>query len=111
MRSPTGDIDSRHREIRSSALRLHRVRGPRSAGRAVACTATGASVWPPLELPPGTTTPTGAAEITGLGTAPGTGGTTQVTHDGLPLYRFSKDKTAADATGEGLQSFGGIWHV
>src|SRR5438067_645148 len=82
-----------------------------SGGRAVACNATCASVWPPLELPPGTTTPTGAAEVTGLGTAPGAAGTTQVTHDGLPLYRFSKDKATTDATGEGLQSFGGVWHV
>src|SRR5205085_1457170 len=40
-----------------------------SNGRAVVCSATCASVWPPLELPPGMTTPTGAPEITGLGTA------------------------------------------
>ena len=82
-----------------------------SGGKPVACNSTCAGVWPPLELPAGTTTPTGAPEVTGLGTVPGAGGTSQVTHDGLPLHRFSRDTTAADATGEGVQSFGGVWHV
>jgi predicted lipoprotein with Yx(FWY)xxD motif len=82
-----------------------------NGGSAVACSATCASAWPPLELPSGITTPTGAAGVTGLGTAAGTVGTTLVTHAGLPLYRFSGDSTSADVNGEGLQSFGGVWHV
>lgn len=35
----------------------------------------------------------------------------QVTLNGLPLYRFSLDAHAGQATGEGIKSFGGTWHV
>jgi predicted lipoprotein with Yx(FWY)xxD motif len=82
-----------------------------SGGKPIACNATCAGVWPPLGLPSGVTAPTGAAGITDLGTAAGADGTMLITHQGLPLYRFSGDRSSADASGEGLQSFGGIWHV
>jgi predicted lipoprotein with Yx(FWY)xxD motif len=82
-----------------------------SAGAAVTCDATCAAVWPPLELPSGASAPTSTPDVTGLGTTAGPNGTTIVTHDGLPLYRFSRDQTPADALGEGIQSFGGVWHV
>jgi len=80
-------------------------------GKPVACTGNCSAVWPPLELPAGVTTPTGGPGVTQLGTAPGPGGTTLVTIRGLPLYRFSRDKDSGDAYGEGIQSFGGVWHV
>ena len=48
--------------------------------------------------------------MTDLGTTAGTGGE-QVTQAGLPLYRFAADMAAGDAKGEGLSSFGGVWHV
>jgi predicted lipoprotein with Yx(FWY)xxD motif len=35
----------------------------------------------------------------------------QLTLGGHPLYTFSGDAHKATATGEGLQSFGGTWHV
>jgi hypothetical protein len=35
----------------------------------------------------------------------------QATANGDPLYRFSKDTGPGDAKGEGLSSFGGVWHV
>jgi len=82
-----------------------------SNGKALSCNATCAAVWPPLELPAGVTAPTGGPGVTNLGTAPGLNGATIVTSGGLPLYRFSKDKDAGDAYGEGLQSFGGVWHA
>src|SRR5205807_2547079 len=82
-----------------------------SAGAAVTCDATCTAVWPPLELPSGVLTPTSTPDVTGLGTTAGRTGTTIVTHDGLPLYRFSRDQTPADALGEGIQRFGGVWHV
>jgi predicted lipoprotein with Yx(FWY)xxD motif len=28
-----------------------------------------------------------------------------------PLYGFVKDKTSNDANGEGINAFGGTWHV
>lgn len=35
----------------------------------------------------------------------------QVTLGGHPLYRFAPDSQRDVATGEGIQSFGGTWHV
>ena len=35
----------------------------------------------------------------------------QVTLDGRPLYRFSQDTHAGQASGQGIKSFGGTWHV
>jgi predicted lipoprotein with Yx(FWY)xxD motif len=30
---------------------------------------------------------------------------------GIPLYTFAKDKTSKDTNGEGINAFGGTWHV
>jgi predicted lipoprotein with Yx(FWY)xxD motif len=38
-------------------------------------------------------------------------GFTQVTIDGHPLYTFIQDTKKGVATGEGLATFGGVWHV
>ncbi len=79
-------------------------------GAPVACTGQCATFWPPLLLPSGAMTALGASGVTGLGTASAAGGL-QVTENGAPLYRFSIDKAPGDAKGEGISSFGGIWHV
>jgi len=76
-----------------------------NAGQAVACTGGCAAIWPPLLIPAGST-PKGAKGVTGLSSAAG-----QVTVAGLPVYRFSGDSKAGQANGEGISSFGGIWHV
>jgi predicted lipoprotein with Yx(FWY)xxD motif len=81
-----------------------------SGGKAVACTAQCASAWPPLLLPGGATTATGTSGVAGLGTTSVSGGT-QVTDNGLPLYRFSGDSASGDTNGNGLNSFGGVWNV
>ena len=81
-----------------------------NAGQAVACPVACAKFWPPLLLAAGTTSAVGGAGVTGLGTVSASGGT-QVTAGGLPLYRFAADSAAGDANGEGVSSFGGIWHV
>jgi predicted lipoprotein with Yx(FWY)xxD motif len=81
-----------------------------NGGKAVACTGACATAWPPLLLPSGTTSASGTAGVTGLGTVAVSGGT-QVTANGLPLYRFSGDSASGDTNGEGLSSFGGTWHV
>ncbi len=78
---------------------------------AVVCETTCPSVWPPLEVAPGGLIPTGGVGVGPLGVAPGPKGTQVVTAGGLPLYRFTQDKTPADVNGEGIKSFGGTWHV
>jgi predicted lipoprotein with Yx(FWY)xxD motif len=81
-----------------------------AAGMPVACTGQCLTFWPPLLLPAGTTSATGATGVTGLATV-SAGGGTQVTENGAPLYHFSGDTAAGAANGEGISSFGGIWHV
>lgn len=81
-----------------------------NAGKPVACTGQCATFWPPLLLPSGTTTAKGAAGVSSLGVVAMNGGM-QVTGHGNPLYRFSHDKAAGDTNGEGINSFGGTWHV
>lgn len=78
-----------------------------NAGQAVPCTGQCATFWPPLLVKTGST-PKGGRGVTGLGTVPGG---QQVTEKALPLYRFAGDAKAGQASGEGVSSFGGIWHV
>jgi predicted lipoprotein with Yx(FWY)xxD motif len=79
-----------------------------NAGKAVPCTGACAQAWPPLTV--STTNITGSSGVGGLGTTKDANGT-QVTHNGLPLYRFSEDSAPGDANGEGITNFGGTWHV
>jgi predicted lipoprotein with Yx(FWY)xxD motif len=78
-----------------------------NAGQAVACTGGCAAIWPPLLATAGST-PKGVKGARALGLV---SGGQQVTASGLPLYEFSGDSKAGQANGEGINSFGGIWHV
>lgn len=66
--------------------------------------------WPPVLT---TGAPQAGAGVTAslLGTTTRTDGTTQVTYAGHPLYRFINDKTAGEATGQGVNAFGAPWYV
>jgi predicted lipoprotein with Yx(FWY)xxD motif len=76
----------------------------------VACTGACLAAWPPVLIPAGTDKATGSDGVTGLALVSAADGK-QVARDGLPLYTFSGDHAAGDANGEGLASFGGVWHV
>jgi predicted lipoprotein with Yx(FWY)xxD motif len=78
--------------------------------KAVPCTGGCLAAWPPVMLPAGETSATGGPGTKELNVVDATGGK-QVTYDGLPLYTFSGDAAAGDANGDGLASFGGVWHV
>jgi predicted lipoprotein with Yx(FWY)xxD motif len=76
-------------------------------GQDVACTGACMTAWPPLTVAAGAKVkaPKGVKKL-------GTNGTThQVTWSGLPLYRFSLDTQAKQAKGDGVNGFGGTWHV
>jgi predicted lipoprotein with Yx(FWY)xxD motif len=45
-----------------------------------------------------------------LGTARTPNGALQVTYGHWPLYTYSGDASAGQANGQGIQSFGGVWH-
>jgi predicted lipoprotein with Yx(FWY)xxD motif len=80
-----------------------------NAGKPVDCTDACTSVWPPLLLPAGASIPT-AADLSALSTVAMNGGM-QITARGDPLYRYSGDSAPGDTNGNGIASFGGIWHV
>jgi predicted lipoprotein with Yx(FWY)xxD motif len=69
--------------------------------------------WPPLRLPTGVTTPVagGRAEASLLGTTTRKDGGEQVTYNGWPLYLWQVDTAPGEATGQGLNSLGGLWYV
>jgi predicted lipoprotein with Yx(FWY)xxD motif len=79
-------------------------------GKAVACSGACATVWPPLLLPSGQNSVTAGSGVNNVATVSANGGQ-QVTYNGTPLYRFSGDPSAGQANGDGINSFGGIWHV
>jgi predicted lipoprotein with Yx(FWY)xxD motif len=71
-----------------------------------------AHFWPPLIVPSRTTHLKDGTGVHGtLGLIKRANGSLQVTLRGKPLYRYSGDHAAGQATGEGIQSFGGTWHA
>jgi predicted lipoprotein with Yx(FWY)xxD motif len=73
------------------------------------CTGTCAQNWPPLTVTAGQQ-PIAGTDVTGqLGVITRADGTTQVTYNGMPLYRFIGDKQPGDANGQGLLN--GAWTV
>jgi predicted lipoprotein with Yx(FWY)xxD motif len=78
-----------------------------NGGQAIACTGQCATLWPPLTVTAGSQ-PKVAKGVKAIGTT-STGN--QVTSGGLPLYRYSGDSKSGQANGDGLTTFGGVWHV
>jgi len=72
------------------------------------CTGGCATIWPPLELAAGVTTPVAGTGVNGLGTTKRADGSLQVTYNGMPLYTFSGDSSPTDAKGQGVA---GTWFV
>jgi len=60
--------------------------------------------WPPLTVP-ASATPTAGAGVDGLGTITRDDGTTQVTYDGLPLYRYAADRAPGDENGKSVPNW------
>jgi len=73
-----------------------------------ACSGSCTTIWFPLLATgaPSSATPL-PHQVSALTDANGQ----QVEYDGHLLYTFSGDTAAGQAQGEGIQSFGGIWHV
>jgi predicted lipoprotein with Yx(FWY)xxD motif len=75
--------------------------------KAVECTGACATAWPPLTVTAGTKVqaPKGLKGVSTMGADH------QVASHGLPLYRFSGDSAPKQAKGDGVNAFGGTWHV
>lgn len=68
------------------------------------------SVWPPVTVG-SHTRPSKAPGIRGKLGIWHRNGFNQLTLGGHPLYRYAPDSHRGVATGEGIHSFGGTWHV
>jgi predicted lipoprotein with Yx(FWY)xxD motif len=75
-----------------------------------ACSGTCAKVWAPL-LTSGK--PSGASGIAAskIGTVKRTGGATQVTYGGHPLYHYDDDHKPGQTVGQDSHAFGAGWYV
>ena len=70
------------------------------------CTGSCATVWPPVKGPA-----TAGAGVTGkLTTITRSDGSVQASYNGHPLYTYTGDKAPGQATGNGLNVSGGVWH-
>jgi len=67
-----------------------------------------AALWPPFEVEAGAIVEAGEGVSGDLGIIERDDGTSQVTHDGMPLYFYAEDAGPGDATGEGV---GGVWFI
>ncbi|HEY3953847.1 MAG TPA: hypothetical protein VGM53_10755 [Streptosporangiaceae bacterium] len=71
------------------------------------CYGSCAAYWPPV---PGHAT-AGPGVTGSLSTIQRTGGTTQATYDGHPLYTYISDTKPGQDSGNNLNLNGGLWHV
>ena len=79
-------------------------------GMTSTCNGECATDWPPVTS--GGSPKAGAGvSAAKLGTSKRADGAMQVTWAGHPLYRFSGDQSAGQTAGQGLNEFGGVWHV
>jgi predicted lipoprotein with Yx(FWY)xxD motif len=70
------------------------------------CNGSCATFWPPVKGPA-----TAGAGVTGkLATIKRSDGSAQATYNGHPLYTYVGDHAPGQATGNGLNVNGGVWH-
>ena len=71
------------------------------------CTGTCAKYWPPVIGTP--TAASGTSLPHGFGTITRSGGQSQATYDGHPLYTYVSDSAPGQIGGNGLNLSGGLW--
>jgi predicted lipoprotein with Yx(FWY)xxD motif len=78
-------------------------------GTTSACTGACAAAWPPVT---GTPQAASGVSLSGkLGTITRSGGVTQATYNGHPLYTYKADTAPGQANGNGVDAFGGYWYA
>jgi predicted lipoprotein with Yx(FWY)xxD motif len=82
----------------------------KDSGTTSDCSDACAAAWPPLTTS-GTPTAGSGAEASLVGTTTRSDGTSQVTYNGHPVYRYSGDQNPGDTAGQGLDAFGATWYV
>ena len=74
------------------------------------CNGSCASVWPPVTTSGKPTAGSGVL-ASKLGTTKRSDGSTQVTYGGRPLYTYTADSSPGDVTGNGINTYGGLWYA
>ena len=74
-----------------------------SPGQSV-CNGACAANWPPVGVP-------SAMLTTGFSSITRADGSKQLAFDGRPLYTFAFDVNVGDTNGDGVNAFGGLWHI
>ena len=69
------------------------------------CSGACAQNWPPITVPPGVSFPAPWTTFTRAD------GSTQLAYKTRALYAFAFDANAGDTNGEGVNAFGGVWHI
>lgn len=74
------------------------------------CSGSCAKVWPPDVT---TASPKAGSGVSAskLGTVKRSDGTMQVTYAGHPLYTYTADTSSGQVSGNGINSFGGVWNA
>jgi len=79
-------------------------------GAASTCNGACASTWPPLTTN-GQARAGAGVSTSKLGTTKRSDGTSEVTYNGHPLYKFAGDGAPGQTTGQGSDDFGAEWYV
>lgn len=82
----------------------------KDTGTASTCYSACAAIWPPLTASAAPHAGPGVV-ANQLGRTLRTDGATEVTYDGHPLYYYAADTGPGQTQGQGLNQFGGSWHV
>jgi predicted lipoprotein with Yx(FWY)xxD motif len=79
-------------------------------GTTSSCYGACATAWPPYATTGAPQAGSGASAAL-LGTTTRTGGATEVTYHGHPLYYYAADSKPGDTNGQGVKAFGAEWYV
>ncbi|HEX4734962.1 MAG TPA: hypothetical protein VH247_11145 [Thermoleophilaceae bacterium] len=82
----------------------------KDSGMKSACAGACAAAWPPL-LAKGEPTAGSGAKASLVATTKRSGGASQVTYNGHPLYRFQGDTKPGDTGGQGVTAYGAEWYA
>jgi predicted lipoprotein with Yx(FWY)xxD motif len=92
----------------ANGLTLYVFSGDTANAGTSACNGGCSGPWPPAAAPSDSpAAPDGLMGV--LGTITRQDGSSQLTYNGMPLYRFSADSSAGQVKGQGITAFGGTW--
>ncbi|GAA1916227.1 hypothetical protein GCM10009837_46410 [Streptomyces durmitorensis] len=102
--SRAGDLDPV--VVNGSGFTLYRFDKDTASPSKSTCNGACATTWPPVLVDPGSKIFVDGVNASDVGVVRRDDGTRQVTVDGWPVYRFSKDLKPGDTNGQGV---GGTW--